>query len=210
MKCIEPVTFAMYSEEMLSSEEREQVEKHFAECDECREDYEFANAFLKMSEFPEWEPLTEDETRSVWEKIKKNITSVRKWVTVSLSELVQQPWFLSFEPLARGKSEIPPSHTDIIHLPVNIRDLEAEIYLTREKEDKVLLKVRIPGNGSDRGIFRITLTDDRGGIVASRFLKDDLVTFENLDFDAYNLAFYGHDDQWNYGFEINETGIDER
>lgn len=59
--CIDIGMLAAYIGKTISDKEREQMERHLAECDDCRDDFLTANILLNDKELSEWEPPTEPD-----------------------------------------------------------------------------------------------------------------------------------------------------
>ncbi len=212
MECIDATKFALYTQDMLSGKEKEDVEKHLRECNECREDFAVANALLEENEL---ELLSEEEIQAIWDKLKQEMAKVWIWVTKPIADLMRENWFAPFEPTlspVRSKTRsTEPSSIDHIHFTADIRDFKTEMYLRKDEneDDKISLKIKMPDDDTNN-IVRITLTDAEGSIISSRSLKHEPAAFENLSFGDYHLIFYAYDNEWNYSFEIDETGINEK
>jgi len=201
-----------YLHGLLSSQEQDEIEEHLSNCSMCREDLVTAyRVFKDDEELSEWEPVSERETRSVWEKIRHRIGLVSEWTRTRLDELAREPWFVLFEPeslsCTRGASDSELA-IDHIHVSDMSEGLQSEVFLTKSDSDSVRMKVAVLKDGQRARHVRLTLTQGNGR-ERSCALRDTCATFEGLTTDNYHLKVSeSGQDKWNYAFRLSGTGVE--
>jgi hypothetical protein len=201
-----------YLHGLLSSQKQYQIEEHLSNCDACREDLVMAYRMSKDEELTELEPAPEEESQSVWKKIKGKISSVLEWTKARGDELSQEPWFSLFEPEPLSCTRSSDSHftVDYIHSARDISEgLQAEMYLTKSDRNRARMKVRVLKNGQKAKYIRLTLKQGNGR-EQSCPLREEYVVFDDLSLDSYHLSVSeSGQNKWDYSFKLTETGVDE-
>ncbi len=201
-----------YLHGLLSSQEQDEIEEHLSNCRACREDLVTAYKLFKdEEELSEWEPASERETQSVWEKIRHKISQVSEWTKARADELAREPWFALFEPeplsCTRGASDSEPA---IEHIHVNdvSEGLQSEVFFTKSDSDSVRMKVAVLKEGQRAKHIRLTLTQGSGR-ERSCSLRDACAVFDDLTTDNYHLKVSeSGQDKWNYAFRLSRTGVE--
>lgn len=215
--CIDLETLARYIGGTMSEEERNQVEEHLADCEDCRKEFVVARTILNDEELSECEPLSDKESGSLWNKIKEKITPILQWTQSLYSELTENAWFLLFEPapaMSRGRSEARPPVVEYVYFTKEFSDiLYAEMYIRKTEDEKACMKVRVTEENQLAKNVRLTLKRE-GKKDVSRPLRDAYVAFDDLMFGDYHLVViqYGKGSKTDYllKFKIDKAGIDEQ
>lgn len=207
--CIEIDRLARYIGDTLPAEQKDQVEKHLAACDDCRENFVIANRVVADDDVAEWDPIPEETAESLWMYFKENISTLWEWTRAYASELLRQPQFEWAGLTAVRGAEPPPM--DYVHRIKNIGDFQTELFVEKKKENRLSIKVRAIHESHGAKHLRLTLKRKGGGGI-SRHLKGEYATFENRVFGVYRLTLteYRLKKTWDYFFELNEAGLDEK
>jgi hypothetical protein len=215
--CIDLETLASYIGGTVSDEERDRIEEHLADCEDCRKEFVVASTILNDKELSENEGLSEKESRSMWAKIKEKIAPVLQWTRALCSELTEAPWFSVFEPapaMSRGRSEARQPVVEYVYFSKELNEmLEAEMYIRKTEDEKACMKVRVTEEEELAKNVRLTLKRE-GKKDVSRPLRDAYVAFDDLMFGDYHLVViqYGKESKADYllKFRIDKAGIDEQ
>jgi len=202
--CIEIEMLAGYIGKSLSNKEREQMERHLAECDDCRDDFVTANILLNDKDLSEWEPLSKagHEVKALKDKIAEQAEKFYEWITAPLAELTLQPGFAG----VRSQNE---SSATYIRLTPKIDDLKMEICIEKVSTDKVCIYVKMLKERERAKNIRLKFIREGGGRV-SRLLKKESEPFDNLSFGYYRMILVQNSQtKGEFSFEINETGVRE-
>lgn len=217
-------TLAAYIGNTLSDDEKQQIEEHLADCDECRKFFVLTNEILKDEEVPEWETADGKKAEEILNKIKEKTDLIKpvevfcQWIKASLSDLASCVWFSCFESQAalsavRSVSAEKGTTIDYLYLKKNIHDLETEMYIRKMEDHKADLKIRISKQGVKVGNIRLTLKGE-GMRDVSRPLRDEYVLFEKLSFGNYDLILIQRGteakQEYHFTFKLDETGIQEQ
>ncbi|OQX27105.1 MAG: hypothetical protein BWK80_06955 [Desulfobacteraceae bacterium IS3] len=215
--CIDLETLASYIGGTVSDEERDRIEEHLADCEDCRKEFAVASTILNDEELSECEPLSDKESRSIWDKIKGKIAPILQWSRSLYSELTENAWFLLFEPapaMSRSRSEARQPVVEYVYFSKELSEiLEAEMYFRKTEDEKACMKVRVTEESEPAKNVRLTLKRE-GKKDVSRPLRDAYVAFDDLMFGDYHLVViqYGKESKADYllKFRIDKAGIDEQ
>jgi len=214
LQCIDVRTIADYMGDRLSEPEREQMEAHLSECDECLEEFVLANAMLNDKELMEYEPGAADIVRTTLEKMGENIKrKVSEWVTA----LSPPAWHSQYaSAMVRSTGTASPDIASML-VRKDINALQAEMYF--EKTDSHRADISIKVFKDDEAVKNVGLTLLRDGrLVGGRHFLDrnDCAEFEGQPFGAYSLMlqnFSGAGERTPanpYIFEIDNAGFHEK
>ncbi|OQX11779.1 MAG: hypothetical protein BWK80_44410 [Desulfobacteraceae bacterium IS3] len=205
--CITVGTLADYIEGRLSDDEKDQVEEHLSRCDECLEEFVFAQALLNDSELMETEygPEPADRVMTVFQEVRG---LVKQKISDWLTELPVPIWLGQYEAV---RSTAVPSSAYML-IKKNINEFQTELFISQEENDKARLCIRVFKNNRLARNASLTLIRD-GEIPFARVLNRDYVCFDRQLFGEYRLAV-GHDAEAalknTYCFEISPTGFYEK
>jgi hypothetical protein len=227
--------FAGYIGNTLADHEKQQIEEHLADCDDCRKFFVLTNDLLREPELPELEMITEAEAISVWNKIitvigdkEKNIptrngkkdtsgiqpkkkeerppSGYRNFVKWITSSCSELHINFAF---AAVRSQ-PVSPVDYIHLIREFDDLKAEMFVEKAEQEKIRINISVFEGDETAKNVRLTFEKKGGGRV-SRLLKEEREPFDNLSFGSYCLIL--KQDSQKKGmlsFKIDENGLYEQ
>ncbi len=228
---------AAYIGNTLSDDEKQQVEEHLADCDNCRKFFVLTNDLLREPELPEAEVITEAEAISVWNKIIADIEGKEKNIPTrngkkDSDESGFQPKKKEGKPpsgyrnfiqwITSSYSELhinfafaavrsqPVSRVDYIHLIREVDGLKAEMFVEKAEQEKINIHISVFKGDEPAKNVRLTFEKQGGGRV-SRLLKEEREAFDNLSFGAYCLTL--KQDSQKKGmlsFEIDENGLYEQ
>ncbi|HHC24175.1 MAG TPA: hypothetical protein ENK58_01985 [Desulfobacterales bacterium] len=223
--CIDTIMLARYIEGRITDEDRELTERHFSECDACRQDFLVASSLIADEDIPDPEPILQKESRTILQqlkhRLKEDVAALCEWIRVVPSELAVQPWFPYFESReafspVRSAADTAPDRELPMHYAYHkktLNDLEAEIYIRKTADENASMKVRVTKGDDKAKNVRITLKQE-GIRDVSRPLQHENVLFENLIFGNYHLVFiwYGKNQKqiYHFQFRLDETGISEK
>lgn len=218
--CLELDMLARYIGGTLSPGQKDQVERHLAVCDECREDFLITNRLIRDEDPEEWEPIPVEHAQSLWEEFRKKICAFREWTRTFVSDLARESQFAWAGLVPVRDAESPA--VDYIHLAKDIGAIRTEFFIEKKGGDNVSLKIRTVQDGEHSTRLRLTLKRKEGRDI-SRHIRGDYALFENLPLGLYRLRLIQHrpnkpaPDQgvseqgtYNYFFEISEAGFDEK
>jgi len=210
-ECMDLETLTAYIDGCLPDKEKDAVEKHLADCDECLEEFVIANSLLNDSGLTEYEsaPLNVIRTalQEVREKIKKKISD---W----MMELSPPPWILGHDisPVRSDAASPVPS----ILVKKNINEFHTEMYFEKAGDKKARVWIRVlRGNQNAKNVSLTLIRDD--GVPFARFLKREYVIFDRQSFGSYHLSVEQNPlentssaQSAPYLFEVNSEGFYEK
>ena len=205
-RCIEIPVLAKYIEGRLSDKDRDRIEEHLSECDTCLEEFVIANTLLNDHALIECEPVSEKVALSALKSlnIPKELKKFYAWITkVLVPDSAGQSAF------ATVRKSDAASSVDYISIKKHMNDLQVEMYIEKTEDDKTRIRVRVHKDNISARNVRLTLIG-QGGVIVSRFLKEDYVLFEELLFGSYRFVVEQDAlEKGEYLFKINEAGLNE-
>lgn len=204
--CMEIDVLAGYIEGRLSDKDRDRIEEHLSECDTCLEELVIADTLLKNHDLIECEPVSEEVALSALKglNIPKELKKFYAWITKVL--VPDSAWQSAFATVRKSDAA---SSVDYISIKKDMNDLHVEMYIEKTEDDKAMVRVRVHKDNISARNVRLTLIR-QGGVIVSRFLKEDYVLFEELPFGSYRFVVEQDAlEKGEYLFKINEAGLNE-
>ncbi len=228
---------AAYIGNTLADHEKQQIEEHLADCDECRKFFVLTNDLFREPEPPESEMITKEKAVSVWNNIVAAIKDKGKHIPTrngkkgsgesgfqpKKKEEISPSGYRNFiQWITSSYSELhinfafaavrsqPVSRVDYIHLIREFDDLKAEMFVEKAEQEKIRIHISVFKGDETAKNVRLTF-EKQGGARVSRLLKEEREPFDNLSFGSYCLIL--KQDSQKKGilsFEINENGLYEQ
>ncbi len=207
--CIDMDTLADYLAGNISAEEKERVECHLSECDECREDFVIANTLLRDDTLSPREAVPQTTSQSLWEQIREKISTLCEWSLALPSEVSGQPWF-DWIGTAQAVRSGNSSPLEYALMSRDVDDLRAEIFVEKTAPDTADIIIRVLRDGEDAQNVRLILIQ-KGIPLVSRLMNSNSTHLRNLAFGTYRLAFAQNAlEKGELFLTISEAGIDEK
>ena len=203
-----------YIEGRLSKKEHSRLEEHFAICDTCLDELMVANSLMLDKGSFELNPVPESVTETAVNRVSDKIATWSVPFMVSLKRFLKhtgiymfdffgiKPWAgLQFSQIRGSKIA---SSEDFVCLKVPFAKVETtiEIEKTKNATAHIIVKAVTPiGEGM---ALRVTLK--KGEREVASYILNDVVVFEHMPFDHYNISlFLDGESLGTYFFTIKET-----
>ncbi len=213
--CINSDTLASYFGGSLPDEEKIRIMEHITECRTCLEKFASASSIMKNSSLDEWEPASEETTRSFLSRLNiprpgSSRKSLRDRMTDCYNRIISPLTAMLRLPEPALVRSGAASSEDEICLSRKVGDLQTEIYVEESESDKSTIKIKVLSGNQDAENISLTLIKDDGRMFA-RNLRDDVMRFDELPHGSYQFILSQNTcEKGSYIFEVSEKGLHEK
>jgi len=214
--CPDTVMLAKYFGKTLSEEEKNEMEAHFADCNDCLDILVSANEMLTDEEISECKPASKAEAVSVmkhWGIYNKSFG--KNYLTVFLQRIYeflsqifmpQQPAAVRSPALCRSDS---PGDSESKELNKKFDTFGITISYDRFEKGKDVAEITVSVFGISSKVIRLSLENDKKG-KDSRPFRGQPEIFEKVPFGIYRIIIRKENlEEKSISFLINEAGIHE-
>ncbi|ETR67204.1 MAG: hypothetical protein OMM_05260 [Candidatus Magnetoglobus multicellularis str. Araruama] len=220
--CIDMDMFTAYFGKYISRKERNRVENHLANCNECMNLFAIAAETLLDPEIYEYDPICKTKANDLWKSIRQRMKHFFQWSRNQSPPQWTYNACPSFQPIpvmvraddsiiesesiAQEKS-LPKSPVDCVYIEKDVDPFKVEIFAEHTRENSITCKIRVhTASQSSDDIFVYLERKDKG-ITAKPFINE-YVLFENLPYDNYVIILeQEHLNKAYAEIEINQNGI---
>lgn len=198
-----------YIHQRLSPEEKEAVEAHLADCDQCREEFVLANSLLGDPELRKnaGAPADAGILETVEQKIAERVRGLESKLADWCSGLVPPAW--AFNQVRNSKaaaSSQPPS----FFVKRYFDDIIIEFFAEKIDASRILLYLKPFRNRYPLQAVHITLSSESGGKYRRSLRAESDAFKKQLPFGRYQLELKENSDTLvAYCFAINAHGFFE-
>ncbi len=217
--CVTPEVMTSYFHDLLSGEEKKQVEAHLDLCDDCLSEFaSLAKAEMRMEQ-SKTEPLPNalrERVKAFWtkeERAKEPILRLAVRLASEGLEIIRDSLFPHevsmqevFAPAgvyrATPKSSLPSG----VLLKRDLPGIQLSVLLEWEKADRAGLRIKIANEKSNPVAGqRVLLRQEKVFLCSERTDADGAVTITNLEPGVYQLGILTLDKEFYVDLEINKA-----
>jgi hypothetical protein len=221
-QCIDMDMFTAYFGQYISQEDRNRVEKHLANCNECMNLFAIAAETLLDPEIYEYEPIGKTKAHNLLKSLKLRMERFIQW---SRNQFPPQwtydacPVYQPIPVMVRTSEnsidsesiienmDPPQAPIDFVHMEKDMDQLHVEIFVEHTSENRISLKVRATVDKTKRDDIFVYLERMEKGFIAKPLINQ-YVLFEDLPYDTYLIKLeYENQIKGNFEFKINQNGI---
>ncbi len=206
-ECMDVAMFGGYVEGSLTEVQKDRMEEHLLDCDECLEEFVMLKTQLNDIQLDAYQPGPLDAARAAMGQIREKLKSLYKWMT----ELPPPAWILQYDSMAvRSTAQPKTFDAKSIWLVKQMRNLRTEMYIRKDKPENVCIWIKVFEGEKGAKNVSLTLIKD-GGRPLARFLNRDYEFFDKIGHGTYALVLeQSAEKKGDYLFRIDNEGVHER
>jgi hypothetical protein len=214
--CPQEELLADYLEDRLALDERSNIESHFSDCTQCRDEFLTANSMLQSRPFLEADPVPEHVTGAAVKLVAQLVSRPRAAIEPKAYPFFQKLYARISEHIKLilfNKNRYAPVRgsrrsetSDFYRLRKMFKEFVAEIEIEKAGHQIAAIRITLINGFGVESDIRVTLQNSNEREIASYPISGKFAIFENIPFGHYRLVFMQNGKKiGNYSFEIKES-----
>jgi hypothetical protein len=201
--CLNTDTLASYICGSIDQNQRQNIEKHLANCSECMDRFAMSIELLEDKELHKINLKDQSKSSDFLKHILQRASKIYDWCT----NLPEPQWVMQPVPVM-VRDETKCSY-QAIRLKRSTNQLNIDIYIIHYAKKSFTLKVFLNEQRKAENCLSIVLFNSKGHIDAKPVMNNQVV-FNEMGFGQYKMVIDQNTKNiGEYTFEINETGLIE-